>query len=120
MYSTADTVNGLNAAIGDFNSMTCIRMIPRTTETNYINIISDDGCYSYIGMIGGAQNVRHIPVVQTSHPFYNEICVKAKIYMKISSSIMMLTRSRNGKMLSNLSICSLCLIASTVIQSHGL
>ena len=28
-----------------------------TTETNYIRIISGGGCYSYLGMIGGAQDL---------------------------------------------------------------
>lgn len=35
----------------------CIRFIPRKTEKNYVWIISHSGCYSYVGMIGGAQNL---------------------------------------------------------------
>lgn len=36
---------------------TCIRFIPRTTQSNYIRIRSISGCYSYLGMIGGAQDL---------------------------------------------------------------
>lgn len=36
---------------------TCVRFIPRTTQTNYVRIRSLSGCYSYVGMIGGVQDV---------------------------------------------------------------
>lgn len=36
-------------AIDDFNSKTCVRFIPRVNETNYIRVINDRGCYSYVG-----------------------------------------------------------------------
>jgi hypothetical protein len=35
----------------------CVRFVPRTTQANYIRIISGQGCWSYIGCIGGMQDV---------------------------------------------------------------
>ena len=39
------------------NKTSCITFKQRTTETDYVNVISDikKGCFSYIGMIGGRQ-----------------------------------------------------------------
>lgn len=36
---------------------TCIKFIRRTNETDYIDIISDDGCWSYVGRQGGDQSI---------------------------------------------------------------
>lgn len=47
-------------AIGEYNKYTCIRWIPRTTETNYVEFQdspSSGGCWSYVGRIGGKQNI---------------------------------------------------------------
>lgn len=55
---------------------TCIRFVPRTTEDNFIEIIDGDGCWSWLGMVGGAQTlsldrngcVEHgIPIHETIH-----------------------------------------------------
>jgi len=35
----------------------CIKFVPRTTETSYLNIINDNGCWSYLGRINGAQSL---------------------------------------------------------------
>ncbi|RWS03093.1 astacin-like metallopeptidase 6 protein, partial [Dinothrombium tinctorium] len=35
----------------------CIRFRERRNESSYINIISGDGCYSQVGMIGGSQGL---------------------------------------------------------------
>ncbi|XP_050690946.1 astacin-like isoform X1 [Eriocheir sinensis] len=46
------------AAMADFESKTCLRFRERTTESNYINIVSNDnGCWSYVGMLGGRQQL---------------------------------------------------------------
>ncbi|WP_433247210.1 M12 family metallopeptidase [Streptosporangium sp. CA-135522] len=45
------------AAIADFHSQTCIRLSPRTTESDYLHIFPGGGCYSFLGRRGGRQNV---------------------------------------------------------------
>ncbi|KAF7687881.1 hypothetical protein HF521_013887 [Silurus meridionalis] len=45
----------IQRALNSFQKSTCIRFIPRTTEVDYIHIISDKGCYSSIGRIKGRQ-----------------------------------------------------------------
>ncbi|XP_044127298.1 embryonic protein UVS.2-like [Bufo gargarizans] len=45
-------------AMQEFESLTCVRFIKRTAEVNYLDIISSDGCSSYVGQNGGAQPVR--------------------------------------------------------------
>ena len=48
-------------AVNYFNQNTIIRLIPRTTEVNYIQMVrttrGDNDCTSQIGMIGGAQQI---------------------------------------------------------------
>ncbi|KAF5897880.1 high choriolytic enzyme 1-like, partial [Clarias magur] len=45
----------INRGLRSFAKSTCIRFIRRTNEEDYIHIMSDRGCYSYIGRIGGRQ-----------------------------------------------------------------
>ena len=33
------------------------RMVKRTNEADYVNVIKDGGCYSYVGRIGGSQKL---------------------------------------------------------------
>ncbi|XP_074646562.1 high choriolytic enzyme 1-like [Tubulanus polymorphus] len=35
----------------------CIRFVPRTNERNYVKVFSGSGCYSSVGMKGGAQKL---------------------------------------------------------------
>uniref|UniRef100_A0A914X8T1 Metalloendopeptidase n=1 Tax=Plectus sambesii TaxID=2011161 RepID=A0A914X8T1_9BILA len=42
-------------AMNQFALSSCIKIIPRTTQTDYIHIMPDDGCYSYVGKNGGRQ-----------------------------------------------------------------
>lgn len=37
--------------------ITCVRFIPRTTEPDFLDIVSDEGCYSFVGRQRGPQNV---------------------------------------------------------------
>ncbi|XP_071519339.1 astacin-like isoform X1 [Panulirus ornatus] len=42
----------------EIEEKTCIRFVPRTSEANYIQIfITGSGCWSYVGMLGGMQQV---------------------------------------------------------------
>ncbi|XP_069481458.1 embryonic protein UVS.2-like [Ambystoma mexicanum] len=55
-YSTANTATIVDA-MQEYATLTCIRFEPRTAETNYLQIQPGTGCWSYIGKIGGAQQI---------------------------------------------------------------
>jgi hypothetical protein len=40
-----------------FVETSCIKFIERKNETNWIEIFSGDGCYSYRGYLGGKQRL---------------------------------------------------------------
>ncbi|XP_041650539.1 high choriolytic enzyme 1-like [Cheilinus undulatus] len=40
-----------------FTDVSCIRFVPRSSQRAYLNIMSDSGCYSYVGRIGSAQTL---------------------------------------------------------------
>ncbi|KAK7077464.1 Meprin A subunit beta, partial [Halocaridina rubra] len=44
-------------AIKEYHVHTCIRLVPRSFERDYIHILKGDGCSSSVGRIGGAQTV---------------------------------------------------------------
>uniref|UniRef100_A0A8C5QX77 Metalloendopeptidase n=1 Tax=Leptobrachium leishanense TaxID=445787 RepID=A0A8C5QX77_9ANUR len=39
----------------DFSTLTCVHLVERSKEKDYLNISSGSGCWSYIGKAGGAQ-----------------------------------------------------------------
>lgn len=46
----------INTAFNQYAQSTCIRFIPRTTESDYVKITNDNtGCWSWVGKIGGPQ-----------------------------------------------------------------
>lgn len=47
----------IDNAIAEYNAKTCIRFVPRSNEADYVRIINGGGCYSYVGKVGGAQDV---------------------------------------------------------------
>ncbi|XP_040184091.1 high choriolytic enzyme 1-like [Rana temporaria] len=53
-YTSTDSAI-IYSAIQEYTSLTCIRFVERRTETDYIRIQSVDGCWSYLGRIGGPQ-----------------------------------------------------------------
>ncbi|XP_040188614.1 embryonic protein UVS.2-like isoform X2 [Rana temporaria] len=55
-YSASD-LNSIVLAMAEFETLTCVRFVPLTTEDDYINITPGDGCYSYLGRTGGSQTV---------------------------------------------------------------
>ncbi|MEE6490721.1 hypothetical protein FKM82_015978 [Ascaphus truei] len=55
-YNDAE-VSVIRAAMQEFETVTCVRFVPYTTEKNAINIISADGCWSFTGRSGGIQDV---------------------------------------------------------------
>ncbi|XP_018547838.1 high choriolytic enzyme 2 isoform X3 [Lates calcarifer] len=47
----------IDRGLKSFNSNTCIRFVHRTKERDYLDIQSDEGCYSYVGRQGNAQTL---------------------------------------------------------------
>ncbi|XP_078540505.1 astacin-like metalloendopeptidase [Lissotriton helveticus] len=45
------------SAIQEFATLTCIRFVQRSMQTDYVNILSVDGCWSYLGRVGGSQDL---------------------------------------------------------------
>ncbi|XP_053566997.1 embryonic protein UVS.2 [Bombina bombina] len=54
---SASEVSIITAAMQEFMTLTCVRFVPQTVETDYLDIKSEDGCWSYIGRTQGAQTV---------------------------------------------------------------
>lgn len=55
-FSSAD-LNVIQRAIDSFASQTCASFVPRTTETDFVHIFAESGCWSYVGRIGGQQDI---------------------------------------------------------------
>ncbi|KAM9495328.1 low choriolytic enzyme-like [Clarias gariepinus] len=53
-YSPSE-IDVIKRGLKSFTESTCIRFIRRTNEEDYIHIISETGCHSYLGRIGGKQ-----------------------------------------------------------------
>ncbi|GGJ45219.1 M12 family metallopeptidase [Deinococcus roseus] len=47
----------INQAVNQYNSTTNVRWVPRTNQANYVRFFKENGCWSYVGMIGGQQNL---------------------------------------------------------------
>lgn len=48
----------INRAIAEWNNYTCISFRPaRAEDKNFVSIDNGNGCYSYVGMIGGSQTL---------------------------------------------------------------
>lgn len=50
-----DTRAAFESAVEHWESRTVLDFVPRTTETDYVEVIEGEGCYSYLGRYGGAQ-----------------------------------------------------------------
>ena len=49
--------NRVHDAIRHWESNTNLKFVQRTSQSNYIYFVSGSGCSSYVGMIGGRQNI---------------------------------------------------------------
>ncbi|XP_069806212.1 embryonic protein UVS.2-like isoform X2 [Dendropsophus ebraccatus] len=47
----------IKSSMAEYTTLTCVRLIPRTTETDYLNIKSSEGCRASMGRVGGGQNL---------------------------------------------------------------
>nr|BAJ23941.1 hatching enzyme [Hypomesus nipponensis] len=45
----------IETALRSFTPVSCLRFVPRTRETDYIRVVSQDGCFSSLGRQGGPQ-----------------------------------------------------------------
>ncbi len=59
-FSSSQTTDIINA-INHINLNTNLCVIPRTTESNYVEFTTSTGCSSYVGMIGGMQEINLAP-----------------------------------------------------------
>ena len=41
----------------DYDAKTVVRFVPRTNQADYVSVVSKDGCWSYVGKIGGKQEL---------------------------------------------------------------
>jgi len=49
--------NIIRQAMDEYASKTCFEFVERTNEQDYIRFVSDGGCWSYLGRIGGRQDI---------------------------------------------------------------
>jgi len=54
---SSDEITKIETAFASYASSTCLSMVARTTETDYVEVIKDGGCWSYVGRIGGKQQL---------------------------------------------------------------
>ncbi|GFQ74823.1 astacin-like metalloprotease toxin 1, partial [Trichonephila clavata] len=47
----------IEKAIAQYNHHTVLRFVKRTDEPNYVCFLKDKGCYSFLGRVGGVQNI---------------------------------------------------------------
>ncbi|XP_067414182.1 astacin-like metalloendopeptidase [Emydura macquarii macquarii] len=50
-------IRWIREAMAEFETLTCIAFVNRTTESDYLNIKSGKGCWSHYGKVGGGQIV---------------------------------------------------------------
>jgi len=56
-YISTTNRNLMRAAMDEWESVAWLTFVPRTTQSNYINIIEAGGNWSYVGMVGGGQDL---------------------------------------------------------------
>jgi astacin (peptidase family M12A)/peptidase inhibitor family I36 len=55
--ASAETRSAFEGAKADYHAKTSIRFVARTNQADYVRIITSDGCWSYVGKIGGKQDL---------------------------------------------------------------
>lgn len=45
-------IESVKLAMSEWENKTCIRFVPRTTQTDYVNFFRGSGCWAYVGRIG--------------------------------------------------------------------
>ncbi|XP_072144642.1 astacin-like metalloprotease toxin 5 [Dermacentor andersoni] len=54
---TPENMEIIKGAMEHIQQETCVRFVKRTDHFDYIHLVSQEGCYSYLGRIGGRQPV---------------------------------------------------------------
>jgi len=57
-------------AIAHWQSQTNVVFVQRTNQSNYIEFVTGTGCSSYVGMIGGRQEIRLSPLCSTGNAIH--------------------------------------------------
>ncbi len=55
--ANAATRSAFEGAKRDYDAKTVLRWVPRTNQAKWVRIITGDGCWSYLGTIGGRQDL---------------------------------------------------------------
>ena len=55
--ASAETRTAFAGAKADYDAKTTIRFVARTNQADYVRIITGSGCWSYVGKIGGQQDL---------------------------------------------------------------
>ncbi|XP_068116000.1 embryonic protein UVS.2-like [Hyperolius riggenbachi] len=72
-YSDSDR-SVFDKAMQEFATLTCIRFVPHSQEKDYLQIIPDSGCWSYVGRMGnGAQMISLVSGCMTSGSVQHEL-----------------------------------------------
>ncbi|XP_062862046.1 hatching enzyme 1.2 [Trichomycterus rosablanca] len=56
LYDNMDRIT-IEIGMQDISSTTCVKFVPRTHQANFIDIQPKLGCWSFLGMVGGAQQI---------------------------------------------------------------
>ncbi|XP_044126454.1 embryonic protein UVS.2-like [Bufo gargarizans] len=66
-------VSIIQKAMQEFETLTCVRFANRTTESDYVQIVVQSGCWSYLGKIGGGQQLSLVPECMTHGSVQHEL-----------------------------------------------
>ena len=61
---------------------TCLRFVEQTNEEDYLDFYKGSGCWSYIGRLGGMQNVSLDTGCWNERTVAHEVCCSADCYLK--------------------------------------
>jgi len=56
---TADQIKAIEDGVATYNARTngCVKVVKRTNQADYVKVVSQKGCFSYVGRQGGMQEV---------------------------------------------------------------
>ncbi|EAT36357.1 AAEL011543-PA [Aedes aegypti] len=61
-HFTTSQQTAIQTALEEIMAVSCVKFVPRTTQTDYVRVTGEyTGCWSYLGHIGGAQQLNLQP-----------------------------------------------------------